>query len=58
MVKLIALIAKECPPMFTSHVSELNVCIGQQKNEKLVEVALQALAATSKFDDKAALKDP
>lgn len=56
--RFLSLIAKECPPMFTTHVPELLVGMGQQKNAKLVEVSLQALAAVSKYEEKAAPKDP
>lgn len=51
------LIAKECPPMYEKHLPELLICIGQQKNERLVEVALQALASVCKYDQTLAPKD-
>ncbi|KAK1921574.1 armadillo-type protein [Papiliotrema laurentii] len=55
--KLLSLIAKECPPMFVTHVPELLICMGQKKNEKLVEVSLQALAAVCRYDREVAPKD-
>lgn len=41
-------IAKECAPMYKSHVDELVIIINDKRNDKLVEVGLQALAAVSK----------
>ena len=55
--KLLALIAKDCPPMYSAHIPELLVCIGQKKNDKLVEVALQSIAAACKYDQDLAPKD-
>lgn len=45
---LLRLIAKECPPMFTTHVNELLIVMSDKKNDKLAEVALQALAAVAR----------
>jgi len=53
----LSLIAKECPPMYEKHMPELLICMGQQKNEKLVEVALQALASVCKYDQALAPRD-
>ncbi|KAK8847427.1 hypothetical protein IAR55_005285 [Kwoniella newhampshirensis] len=46
--RLLSTLAKEGPPMFKSHVPELVIVLSEKKNEKLVEVALQALAAVCK----------
>ncbi|WVQ76020.1 hypothetical protein IAR50_005656 [Cryptococcus sp. DSM 104548] len=46
--RFLVVIAKECPPMFKTHVAELVACTADKKNPKLVEVALQGLAAVSK----------
>ncbi|WWD21518.1 hypothetical protein CI109_106004 [Kwoniella shandongensis] len=46
--RLVSTIAKEGAPMFKTHVSELVIVLSDKKNEKLVEVALQALAAVCK----------
>lgn len=43
--------------MFVTHVPELLICMGQKKNEKLVEVSLQALAAVCRYDREVAPKD-
>ncbi|ORY30387.1 armadillo-type protein [Naematelia encephala] len=48
--RFLALMAKECPPMFKPHIAELVIVMGDKKNEKLSEVALQALAAVCKLD--------
>lgn len=43
--------------MYIAHVPELLIAIGQQKNEKLVEIALQALASVCKYQPSVAPKD-
>ena len=43
--------------MYEKHLPELLICIGQQKNERLVEVALQALASVCRYDQTLAPKD-
>ena len=48
--RYLSLIAKECAPMFKSHVSELVIVMADKRNDKLVEVALQALAEVCKAD--------
>lgn len=48
--QFLRLMAKECAPMFKSHVDELMIVVGEKRNEKLVEVGLQALAAVVKVD--------
>lgn len=55
--RLLNLLSKECPPMYIAHVPELLVMIGQQKNEKLVEISLQALASVCKYQPSVAPKD-
>lgn len=55
--RYLSLIAKECPPMYKSHVDQLVVAINDKKNDVLVEVALQALAALCKLDKDARPKD-
>ncbi|KAL7420002.1 Sister chromatid cohesion protein pds5 [Cryptotrichosporon argae] len=55
--RYLALIAKECAPMYKSHVPELVVTIHDKKRHKLVEVAFQALAAVCKWDRDSAPKD-
>ena len=49
--------AKECAPMYVGHVPELLVVLGQQRNEKSVEVGMQALAAVCKIDKSSAPVD-
>lgn len=46
----LGLIAKHCAPMYKSHVPELVIIIGDKKNDILVEVGLQGLAAVCKWD--------
>ena len=55
--RLLSLIAKECAPMLQSHVPELVIVMGDKKNEKLAEVALQGLAAVCKADPDCAPAD-
>lgn len=55
--RFLGLLSKECPPMYIAHVPELLVAIGQQKNEKLVEISLQALASVCKYQPSVAPKD-
>jgi sister-chromatid-cohesion protein PDS5 len=55
--RFLSFIAKECSPMFVNHVPGLLVTMSQQKNDKLVEVSLQALAAVCKVDPSVAPKD-
>jgi len=43
--------------MYEKHMPELLICVGQQKHEKLVEVALQGLASVCKYDQTLAPKD-
>lgn len=55
--RLLGLLAKECPPMYKSHVSELIIVMGDKKNERLSEAALKALAAVCKTDESAVPED-
>ncbi len=48
--RLLSLIAKECAPMFKTHVAELVIVMADKKSEKLSQMALQALAAVCKAD--------
>ncbi len=48
--RFLSLIAKECAPMFKNHVAELLIVMADKSNDKLAEVALQALAAVCKAD--------
>ena len=50
--RLLSLMAKECAPMYGSHVAELGVVMTDKKTAKLAEVALQALAALARVDPK------
>lgn len=43
--------------MYKSHVAELVIVMADKKNEKLAEMALQALAAVSKADPSCAPDD-
>ncbi|WVF69779.1 hypothetical protein IAT40_004558 [Kwoniella sp. CBS 6097] len=46
--KLLAIIAKDGAPMFKTHTNQLAIVVMDKKNDKLVEVAFQALAAVCK----------
>ncbi|KAI0305166.1 hypothetical protein B0F90DRAFT_1808987 [Multifurca ochricompacta] len=50
-------ISKHCPVMYKAHVGELTKAIANEKNQRLVEVCLQALAALAKWDDGLVLGD-
>ena len=45
-------IAKHGPAIYKAHVGELSKAIADEKNTRLVEVCLQALAAVSHLDKK------
>ncbi|WRT64749.1 uncharacterized protein IL334_001683 [Kwoniella shivajii] len=47
--KLLGMMAKEGAPMFKSHTGQLVVSMMDKKNEKLVELSLQALASVCKI---------
>lgn len=55
--RFLSRIAKECAPMYKSHVSELVITMADKRNAKLAEVALQALAAVCKADPSACPDD-
>ena len=48
--RLLALIAKECAPMYRSHVAELTISMGDRKHDLLAEAALRALSALAKVE--------
>ncbi|KAH8102266.1 armadillo-type protein [Cristinia sonorae] len=48
----LAYISKHLPALYKSHVGELTKAIADERNVKLVEVSLQALAATAQWDPK------
>jgi sister-chromatid-cohesion protein PDS5 len=50
----LALIAKHCAPMFKSHVPVLVIIVNDKKNDTLVEIGFQALAAVCKWDTECA----
>lgn len=50
-------ISKHCPALYKPHVPELTKAIADEKNPRLVEVCLQALAAVVKWDEKLAPTD-
>ncbi|CCM05112.1 uncharacterized protein FIBRA_07319 [Fibroporia radiculosa] len=50
-------ISKHCPAIYQSHVGELAKAIADDKNARLVEVCLQALAAVASWDNKLAPND-
>ncbi|WWD07643.1 hypothetical protein V865_005744 [Kwoniella europaea PYCC6329] len=47
--KILAIIAKEGAPMFKNYTGQLTVAMMDKKNDKLVELALQALSAVCKI---------
>ncbi|OCH91293.1 hypothetical protein OBBRIDRAFT_792457 [Obba rivulosa] len=47
-------VSKHCPAVHKSHMSELAKAIADERNARLVEVALQALAAAATWDEKLA----
>ncbi|EMD34698.1 hypothetical protein CERSUDRAFT_116889 [Gelatoporia subvermispora B] len=50
-------VSKHCPAIHKSHVSELSKAVADERNARLVEVALQALAAVAGWDAKLAPSD-
>ena len=50
-------ISKHCPAMYKLHVGELAKGISDERNEGLVEVCLQALAAVEAWDKGVAVSD-
>ncbi|TXT14456.1 uncharacterized protein COLE_00649 [Cutaneotrichosporon oleaginosum] len=55
--RFLALIAKDCAPMYKTHIDQLQIVINDRKNAKLVEIAIQALAAVTKWDPEAGPSD-
>ncbi|KZT28070.1 hypothetical protein NEOLEDRAFT_1130032 [Neolentinus lepideus HHB14362 ss-1] len=49
--------SKHCPAVYKPHVAELTKAIADEKNSRLVEVCLQALAAIAMWDAKLAPSD-
>jgi sister-chromatid-cohesion protein PDS5 len=54
---LLTYISKHCPALYTPHISELTKAIADEKNLRLVEVGMQALAAVSRSDEALAIND-
>ncbi|KII91267.1 hypothetical protein PLICRDRAFT_105332 [Plicaturopsis crispa FD-325 SS-3] len=49
--------SKHCPALYKSHIGELGKAIADEKNSRLVGVALQALSAVVRYDDSLAVHD-
>ena len=54
---LLALISKECSPMYKTHVAELVIVMSDKKNDLLSEAGLQGLASVCKADPDSAPAD-
>ena len=54
---LLTFISKHFPALYKLHVGELTKAIADERNTKLVEIALQALSATVEWDPKLAPTD-
>jgi len=54
---ILTYISKHCPALYKPHVGELAKAIADEKNDILVVLSLQALAAVVKWDDKLAPHD-
>ncbi|KAG0700591.1 armadillo-type protein [Suillus ampliporus] len=54
---LLTYISKHCPALYKPHISELTKAIADEKNPRLVEVGMQALAAVSRSDEALAIND-
>ncbi|KAG2124196.1 armadillo-type protein [Suillus clintonianus] len=54
---LLTYISKHCPALYKPHISELTKAIADEKNPRLVEVGMQALAAVSRSDEALAVND-
>ncbi|KAI0064905.1 cohesin-associated protein Pds5 [Artomyces pyxidatus] len=50
-------VSKHCPALYKPHVGELTKAIADEKNPRLVELCLQALAAVAKWDERLAPTD-
>lgn len=54
---LLMFIAKHCPMIFEPHVGLLTKMVSDDKDERSTEIALRALAAVTRVDEKAVPKD-
>lgn len=54
---LLTYISKHCPSLYRPHTSELTKAIADDKNARLVEAGMQALAAVSQSDEALAVND-
>ena len=54
---LLTAVSKHRPALYKPHLGELTKAIADEKNPRLVEVCLQALAAVAKWDEKLAPSD-
>lgn len=50
-------VSKHCPALYKSHIGEMTKAIADERNTRLVEVCLQALAVAAKWDPKLAPSD-
>jgi sister-chromatid-cohesion protein PDS5 len=48
---LLTYAAKHCPAVYKPHVSELTKAFGDERNPRLVEICLQALAGAVQWDN-------
>jgi len=55
--RLLGFIAKHCPMIFESHVGMLTKMVSNDQDERSTEIALRALAAVTRVDEKAVPKD-
>ena len=55
--RLLMFIAKHCPMIFESHVGLLTKMVSDDKDERCTEIALRALSAVTRVDEKAVPKD-
>ncbi|KAH7910374.1 armadillo-type protein [Hygrophoropsis aurantiaca] len=54
---LLTYMSKHCPALYKPHVGELTKAIADDKNARLVEVGLQALAAVVRWDESLYVND-
>ncbi|KAI0264684.1 armadillo-type protein [Gloeopeniophorella convolvens] len=54
---ILSSISKHCPSIYKAHIGELTKAIADEKNPRLVEVCLQALASLTNWDEKLAPGD-
>lgn len=50
-------VSKHCPALYKAHIGEFSKAIADEKNARLVEVCLHALAAAAMWDPKIAPSD-